>query len=227
MAAEGAAVACVDLRAGAAETTVKEIDERGGMAAAFSCDVRVRADVESAVTAVVAGLGRLDILVTAALGPVRVVPIEATTDRDLEELWRSGVLGVTYCMQAASPHLRASGHGRVINFGSGAGVGGPPGYAAYAPVKEAVRALTRVASHEWGEYGITVNAICPYANSPGWKEWADRNPEFLERALAGSTLGRVGDCEDDIGRSAVFLASDDAAFITGHTLMVDGGQTHL
>jgi NAD(P)-dependent dehydrogenase (short-subunit alcohol dehydrogenase family) len=224
---EGARVAAVDLRGDNAERTAADIVGRQGEAIAVICDVRDRAAVDASVASVVERFGGIDILVNAALGPLTVVPFEQTTLASMEELWRSGLLGTAFTMQACLPHLRRSGRGRVINFGSGAGINGAPGYAAYAPVKEGVRALTRVASREWGHDGITVNAICPYANSPGWKQWGERNPEFVAQANASTSVGRVGDCELDIGRAAVWLAGDDAAFVTGHTLMVDGGQSHL
>ena len=97
--------------------------------------------------------------------------------------------------------------------------------ASYGPVKEAVRAITRIAAKEWGRDGIRVNAICPFAKSDQFDEWAAANPDQVAIALGTTALGRIGDCESDIGRAAVFLASDDAAYITGHSLMVDGGQS--
>jgi len=224
---EGARVAAVDLSGANADATAGEIVGRRGEAMSVTCDVRDRAAVDAAVASVVDRFGGIDILVTAALGPVDVVPFERTTLAAMDELWRSGYLGTAFAMQACLPYLRRSGRGRVITFGSGAGINGSPGYAAYAPVKEAVRALTRVASREWGPDGITVNAICPYANSPGWQQWAEQHPQFVAQATASTSVGRVGDCELDIGRAAVWLAGDDAAFVTGHSLMVDGGQSHL
>jgi NAD(P)-dependent dehydrogenase (short-subunit alcohol dehydrogenase family) len=108
------------------------------------------------------------------------------------------------------------------------GPGAPPppaaGYASYGPVKEAVRAITRISAREWGVYGVRVNEICPFAKSDQFDEWAAGNPAQAAQALGSAALGRLGDCELDIGRAAVFLASDDAGYITGHSLMVDGGQ---
>jgi NAD(P)-dependent dehydrogenase (short-subunit alcohol dehydrogenase family) len=157
------------------------------------------------------------------LAKVKVQPFEDTPLSGIEKMWRVGYLGVTNTMQACLPQLRAR-RGKVINFGSGAGIGGAAGYASYGPVKEAVRAITRIAAKEWGPYGVNVNAICPFAKSDQFDEWAAANPDQAAMALASSSLGRVGDCELDIGRAAVFLASDDASYITGHSLMVDGGQ---
>jgi len=138
-------------------------------------------------------------------------------------MWRVGYLGVVNTMQACMPYLRER-RGNVINFGSGAGIGGGAGYASYGPVKEAVRALTRTTAKEWGRYGVRVNNICPFAKSDQFDEWAAANPDQAAMAIGSVALGRVGDCEHDIGRAAVFLASDDARYVTGHSLMVDGGQ---
>jgi NAD(P)-dependent dehydrogenase (short-subunit alcohol dehydrogenase family) len=165
----------------------------------------------------------IDILVNNAVASVTDVPVEDVTDEDMALAWESGTLGTLYFMQACYPHMRDR-NAKIINFGSGAGIDGVPGYAAYGPAKEAIRSLTKVAAREWGQRGIRVNAICPYANSPSQQRWAEENPEIFDAMRAHSTSGRVGDCELDIGRAALFLASDDSSYVTGHTLMVDGGS---
>jgi 2-hydroxycyclohexanecarboxyl-CoA dehydrogenase len=223
-AAEAAHVAILDLTEEKSSLVARECAARGTDALGLRCDVAERAEVDRAVSAVVDRFGGIDVLVTAALPKIAVEPFELTTAERMEKLWRVGFLGVTNLMQACLPYLKAGG-GRVINFGSGAGIGGARGYAAYAPVKEAVRTITRIAAREWGQFGINVNAICPFAKSDQFDEWAEANPDQVRAALAGTVLGRAGDPERDIGRAAVFLASDDAAFITGQSLMVDGGQT--
>jgi NAD(P)-dependent dehydrogenase (short-subunit alcohol dehydrogenase family) len=81
-----------------------------------------------------------------------------------------------------------------------------------------------VAANEWGAQGIRANVICPFANSPGMVAWSEIEPKAYEGTLRRIPLQRVGDCEADIGRSAVYLASEDAAYVTGQTLMVDGGS---
>jgi NAD(P)-dependent dehydrogenase (short-subunit alcohol dehydrogenase family) len=222
-ASEGARVAIVDIDEAAAARSAKECEGRGVAAMALRCDVSDPVDVNRAVEAVVERFGHLDVVVTCALPKVAVQPLESTPAARIEEMWRVGYLGVVNAMQACLPHLRET-RGSVINFGSGAGIGASAGYAAYAPVKEAVRAITRVAAREWGAYGIRVNSICPFARSEQFEEWAERNPDSARLAEASAALGRVGDCEQDIGRAAVFLASEDAGFVTGHSLMVDGGQ---
>jgi NAD(P)-dependent dehydrogenase (short-subunit alcohol dehydrogenase family) len=222
-AAEGASVAIVDLDGDLAHAAAKDCADRGADAVGLRNDVADRAEVDEAVAQTVARFGGIDIVVTAALAKVKVQPFEQTPMSSIEKMWRVGYLGVVNAMQAGLPHLKER-RGNVINFGSGAGIGAGAGYASYGPVKEAVRAITRIAAKEWGAYGVRVNTICPFAKSDQFDEWAAANPEQAAAALRSSVLGRVGDCELDIGRAAVFLASDDAGYITGHSLMVDGGQ---
>jgi NAD(P)-dependent dehydrogenase (short-subunit alcohol dehydrogenase family) len=111
----------------------------------------------------------------------------------------------------------------VINIGSGAGLEGLAGHAAYGAAKEAIRALSRTAAREWGPDGINVNVICPLANSPGVAKLLEQAPEMEKRITAGNPIARIGDCEADIGPVAVFLASDAARYVTGQTLPADGG----
>jgi NAD(P)-dependent dehydrogenase (short-subunit alcohol dehydrogenase family) len=223
-ASEGARIAILDIDGRTAAAAASECEGRGTEAIGIECDVADRSRVDDAVAQVVERFGGIDILVTCALAKVKVQPFEDTPLSGIEKMWRVGYLGVTNTMQACLPQLRER-RGKVINFGSGAGIGAGKGYASYGPVKEAVRAITRIAAKEWGRYGVNVNAICPFAKSDQFDEWAAANPDQAAMALASASLGRVGDCELDIGRAAVFLASDDASYITGHSLMVDGGQS--
>jgi 2-hydroxycyclohexanecarboxyl-CoA dehydrogenase len=222
-AAEGAQIAILDLDGDTATRAADECAARGVDAVGITCDVSDRPRVDASIAEVVDRLGGVDVLVTCALAKVKVQPFEDTPMSGIEKMWRVGYLGVVNTMQACLPHLRAR-RGNVINFGSGAGIGGGAGYASYGPVKEAVRALTRITAKELGADGVRVNNICPFAKSDQFDEWAAANPEQAAMALGSAVLGRVGDCEHDIGRAAVFLASDDAGYITGHSLMVDGGQ---
>jgi 2-hydroxycyclohexanecarboxyl-CoA dehydrogenase len=222
-ASEGARIAILDIDARTAAAAAGECESRGTEAIGIECDVSQRAQVDDAVARVVERFGGIDILVTCALAKVKVQPFEDTPLSGIEKMWRVGYLGVTNTMQACLPQLRER-RGNVINFGSGAGIGAGAGYASYGPVKEAVRAITRIAAKEWGRFGVNVNAICPFAKSDQFDEWAAANPDQAAMALASASLGRVGDCELDIGRAAVFLASADASYINGHSLMVDGGQ---
>ena len=132
-------------------------------------------------------------------------------------------MGSFYFMTACFPHLKER-RGSIINLCSMAGTERGAGFAAYAAVKEALRTLTGIAAREWGAEGIRANALCPSALTPGVKDFLEDNPDLGADVLAKIPLGRMGDPETDIGRAAVFLASDDAAYVTGQTLWVDGGQ---
>jgi 2-hydroxycyclohexanecarboxyl-CoA dehydrogenase len=222
-ASEGATVVIIDLDPKTSEDAAKECAGRGVESAGLTCDVSDRSQVDSAVAETAERFGGIDILVTCALAKVKVQPFAETPLSGIEKMWRVGYLGVVNMMQASLPHLRER-RGNVINFGSGAGIGAAAGYASYGPVKEAVRAITRISAREWGAYGVRVNEICPFAKSDQFDEWAAGNPAQAAMALGSAALGRLGDCELDIGRAAVFLASEDAGYITGHSLMVDGGQ---
>src|SRR5690625_3094499 len=96
-----------------------------------------------------------------------------------------------------------------------------------AAAKEAIRAISRVAAKEFGPFGINVNLISPIANSPGIQDWAVEQPEHYQAMLDNIPMGRLGDLEKDIGAAAIFLASTDSDYITGQTIMVDGGATML
>jgi NAD(P)-dependent dehydrogenase (short-subunit alcohol dehydrogenase family) len=223
-ASEGARIAIVELDPITAKKVADECRGRGTDAIGIECDVAERDRVDAAVAQTVSELGGVDILVTCALAKVKVQPFVDTPASGIDKMWRVGYLGVVNAMLACHPQLLER-RGNVINFGSGAGINAGAGYASYGPVKEAVRAISRIAAKEWGRQGIRVNVICPFAKSDQFDEWAAASPEQAAMALAGSSLGRVGDCEHDIGRAAVFLASDDARYVNGHSLMVDGGQS--
>lgn len=129
-------------------------------------------------------------------------------------------------MQEAYPELKKS-KGKVINFASGAGISGQPTQSAYAAAKEAIRGLTRVVANEWGPDGINVNIISPLAMTPGIEQWSQNDPTQYNQMLQSIPLRYIGDPEEDIGKVAVFLASDDSKYITGQTFMVDGGTTKV
>jgi NAD(P)-dependent dehydrogenase (short-subunit alcohol dehydrogenase family) len=222
--ADGAAVAVVDRDGDTAEATAAELRDRNRAATAFRCDVRSRPAVDALVAAVVEHFGKLDIVVNNAQALRAQVPFEEHTDDDLTLAVESGLYGTFYVMRASFPHLRAQG-GRIINIASSAGTHGRPGLAAYAAAKEGIRGLTKVAANEWGHHDILVNVICPSATSPAMMRWAEEHPDLAAQALADSPVGRFGDAEQDIGRVVSFLAGPDAGFITGETIMVNGGST--
>ena len=207
------------------EGVAKEIADRGGTALPVRCDVTVRSEVDELVASAVNAYGTVDILVNNAQSSSQS-RLENVTDEDLERNFGSGPIASLWCMQACLPHLKARG-GTIINLGSSTGVLGDPGFGAYAMAKEAIRGLTKVAAREWGRYGITVNVICPAAASPASEAFFEAHPEHLARIEKETPLGRFGRSEEDIGRACVALAGDDLSYLTGATLMLDGGRCIL
>ncbi|MFK0167147.1 SDR family NAD(P)-dependent oxidoreductase [Rhizobium sp. NPDC090279] len=216
-AAEGAKVAVLSLTPANVNTVVAEIEASGGTALGIAVDVSNADAVKAAIDTVVAAWGGVDILVNNAFDPSAVQ--SSVLELSVEQLQRNfdtGPIAFLRTMQAAYPHLKASGEGRVINFGSMAGVTGLAPYAPYNMAKEAVRALTRVAAREWGPDKITVNNVLPVADT--WGAAAANVP------APANALARYGSPEDDVAPVVLFLASKDAQFITGYSLMPDGGM---
>lgn len=225
LAAEGARIAVTGRTESKLLDSCAEIQRRGGEAEAFVCDVMVKEDLERCVAQVVEHFGGIDILVNNA----QVVPLGPLLDISEEQYQQgmdSGPLATLRLMKACHPYLKDGGC--VVNFGSSAALRwDPSGYGAYAAAKEAIRALTRAAACEWGGDGIRVNCILPLARSPGMDWWINNSPEEAQAFFDTVPLGRVGDCEKDIGRAVVFLCGPDAGYLTGHSLPLDGGQAAL
>jgi NAD(P)-dependent dehydrogenase (short-subunit alcohol dehydrogenase family) len=220
---EGARVAVVDLDEPSTEAVAKEVSAQGGDAIAVTCDVGSREQIDDMVTRTVEAFGTIDVLVNTAIAGAPRVPFMDTTEELSELMWRTGPLGTMHCIQACYPHMKGRDTA-VVNFASGAAISGDIGYAAYGPAKEGVRCLTKVAARELGPDGIRVNAICPAAKTRLMQAWIDEDPERAKAAEAMVPLRRFGDPELDIPLAVIFLASDYARFVTGHTLMVDGGS---
>ncbi|MEU7550900.1 SDR family oxidoreductase [Streptomyces sp. NPDC044571] len=223
LAAEGARVAIAGRTAGTLEGVVREIEERGARGLAVVGDVGRPEDVERMVQETAEAFGGLDILVNNAQSLVQR-PLADTTVEDVELAYRSGPLGTFHAMRAALPHLKRRG-GSIVNLASSAALVGQEGFASYAMAKEAIRGLTRVAAREWGPYDIRVNVICPVSLSPGAAAYFEAHPEAHAKVLSEIPLGRLGDAETDIGRAVVSLADDGMRYLTGATLVLEGGRT--
>jgi 2-hydroxycyclohexanecarboxyl-CoA dehydrogenase len=223
LAEEGAAVVLFGRTLAKVERVAAEIAGRNGQAVAFAGDVTVEADLNAAIDLAVGRFGRLDILVNAAQSPeMRNAPLLEITADVVAELWTSGAAATLAFMRLVHPHMARVGGGSIVNFGSGAQFG-PKHYGVYAGVKAAIQAISRAAALEWAKDGIRVNMVVPMVASPATD--ADPTPnEILSKIVP---LGRIGDPETDIGRPIAFLAGEDSKFITGSTLMLDGGLTFL
>lgn len=220
----GAKVMIVDREADLGEATAQELGAFGEVAF-MAMDLMDRAALPGIVDEAVRRFGRLDVLVNAAQASQQLMLMD-TTPEAMDLAFGTGFWATFLLMQAAYPHL-VENKGSVINFGTGAGIQGMPTQASYGAAKEAIRSLSKTAAVEWGPQGVRVNVICPFANSPGVEIWKQHFPDAYEKQISGVPLRRIGDCEADIGAAAVFLASDAAAYVTGQTLMVDGGQLRL
>jgi 2-hydroxycyclohexanecarboxyl-CoA dehydrogenase len=222
----GASVALVGRTEAKVVDAARELRERGGQALALRCDVSVRDDVDAAVSATLDAFGRIDILVNNAQGGKLGVPTPTTdlTDDDVLEFLTTGPIGSLHMMQACFPALCQAGGGAVLNFGSEIGVRGVPKMGGYAMAKEAIGALTKVTANEWGKHDIRVNQICPAGRSPSADAFQHADPKRWNALMREIPLRRLGDPYDDIGRAVLALVSDDMKYLTGATLMLDGGR---
>jgi NAD(P)-dependent dehydrogenase (short-subunit alcohol dehydrogenase family) len=220
--AEGARVMVAELKAHRTERTVAEIRDAGGTAAGVPTDVGVRAEIERLVERTLDEFGQIDVLVNNAQGYAPHTPLEEVSEAQLDHVFNTGAKATLWTMQAVFPHLRDRG-GRIINFVSLAAERGDPGLGPYNATKMAVVGLSRTAAREWGKYGILVNCIAPAALSKRGQEYAARDPERFARLMAERPIGRLGDPLADIAPIAVFLASDESRYFTGHTFYADGG----
>ncbi|RKQ29981.1 SDR family NAD(P)-dependent oxidoreductase [Oceanobacillus halophilus] len=225
MVKEGAIVTIVDVNEETGTAMEKELQAVSPQSMFLQANLLDREILGQIITTVVEKYGKLDVLVNNAHASKQKT-LEDTNQEDLDLSFGTGFYPTFYLMKAALPYLKES-QGNVINFASGAGLEGHETQGAYAAAKEAIRGVSRVAANEWGKFGINVNLISPIANSPGVEAWAKAQPEYYEAVKNKIPLGRFGDIEEDIGRVAVFLASKDSQYITGQTIMVDGGSIML
>ncbi|HEX3825222.1 MAG TPA: SDR family oxidoreductase [Mycobacteriales bacterium] len=225
-AAEGASIVAAGRTMAKVEKTAAEIGERGVEALAVQCDVRHRDEVDASIAAALDRFDRIDGVVNNAQ-MVSLGPVLEITEKDARRTWESGFLGSLWFMQAAYPALKES-RGSVVNLGTGSALRNDlPGFALYAGTKEMIRTMTRMAALEWGKDGIRVNSVIPNGMSPGLEMWSQFAVKEFEEFVATIPLGRVGRLEEDVGRAVTFLLSEDAGYVTGTTLMVDGGQAYL
>jgi NAD(P)-dependent dehydrogenase (short-subunit alcohol dehydrogenase family) len=223
-AAEGAHVV-VAARGDNAAETVDLIQTRGGSAEWVRCDVTRRSDIEAAIEAAATSAGGLDALVHNATSrrssePVRVEDVS-------NELWEEhasvSLRAAYYCAVAALPHLEVR-RGRFVLMTSPAGMEGSPMLPVYGIVKGALRGFAKSLAREWGAIGVTVNLVSPLAATPALQQAMIEDPALEGRLAARIPLGRIGDAEADIGPVVAFLLGDGARYITGQTVVVDGGR---
>jgi NAD(P)-dependent dehydrogenase (short-subunit alcohol dehydrogenase family) len=225
LAAAGARVVMASRTASKVEALAEQARAEGQDALALACDVTRAQDITRCIETTVSTYGRIDALVNAA-DDQRLAPYMEISEDDLMAGYRTGVLASVRFTQQCVPHMEKTGGGAIVNVASGAGMLATAGLGPYAAGKEALRTLSRVAAVELGPRGIRVNVICPIAWAPTFEHWAEGHPEDYQRMLSVTPLGRIGDPVQDIGAAIVFLCGPDSRYITGTTLMVDGGNTY-
>ncbi len=204
----------------AAERVVAEIEAAGGGARAVAGDLSQPAEAAAVIAAATDAFGRVDILVNNA-GITRDGLILRMKDEDWQAVVNTNLSGTFYCIRAALREFVRQRKGRIINITSTAGLAGNAGQANYVAAKAGVIGLTRAVAREVGSRGITVNAIAPGFIGAGMTDGLSE--EVVARYLAQIPLGRAGSA-DEVAAAVVFLASHEAAYITGQVLNVDGGM---
>jgi len=202
-----------------------EIESRGGEAEDVVCDITRPEDLKRLMSRAIDRFGSINILVNNAA----LIPHGSLLEIDdalVQRAWETGPLASLHLMQLCHPYLK--GDGAIINVSSGAAIAANvPIRGIYAAVKAALDAISRAAANEWARDGIRVNIIMPVARTEAVDRFFTNEPERAQAALAAIPLGRIGDCEDDIGRVVVFLAGPDAKYVTGVTIPVDGGLVYV
>ncbi len=231
---EGARVAVVDLDAEGGQATVEQIESAGGEALFIAADVSSEADVRDAVAATVARFGGLNLLFNNA-GINEGGSLGGSVEEQTEERWDRvlavNLKGTILCSKHAVAELKRSGGGAIVNTASISGLVAVSTHA-YSASKAAVIQLTRTMARELGPQGIRVNSVAPGAVEtpmtvgPRGDVSREERVQMMVRLTERTPLGRIGQ-PDDIAHAALYLASDEASFVTGQVLAVDGGYTAL
>ena len=220
MAKSGATVFCLARNKEALDTTIKKITKNGGKATAFSCDVSNNDDFKSIILNIVKEYGSIDILVNNA-GITKDNLLMRMSDDQWDDVLNINLKGSFTCIRSVIKHMMKKKFGRIINITSIVGITGNAGQANYAASKAGLIGLTKSIAKEVASRGITANCV-----APGWIETSmtdQLSTEVKNKFLSQIPTGKIGQSKD-IANTVIFLASDEAEYITGQTITVDGGR---
>jgi NAD(P)-dependent dehydrogenase (short-subunit alcohol dehydrogenase family) len=222
---EDASVVVADVSEQGNQNVARIIEEAGGRALAVRCDVARAEDVTSALDQTVETFGRVDFAFNNAGVEQPIMATAELTEKEWDRIVDINLRGVFLCMRHEIPLMLKQGGGVIVNTSSGAGVKGFAGQGAYCAAKHGVVGLTKAAALDYAKANIRVNAVCPgIIETPMMDRFSGGTPQGRERVIAQEPVGRMGKPEE-IAAAVVWLCSDAAAFVIGHAMVIDGGQT--
>lgn len=222
---EGATMMVADVSEQGNQETARMIEEAGGRALAVRCDVSRAEDVKAALDHTVETFGRLDFAFNNAGVEQPIMATAELTEKEWDRIVDINLRGVFLCMRHEIPLMLKQGSGVIVNASSGAGVKGFAGQAAYCAAKHGIVGLSKAAALDYAKSNIRINAVCPgIIETPMMDRFSGGTPEGRERVIAQEPVGRMGKPEE-IAAAVVWLCSDAAAFVIGHAMVIDGGQT--
>lgn len=224
---EGASVVVADVSESGSQETVRLVEGLGGRALAVRCDVTQAEDVKAALAKNIEAFGRLDFAFNnAGIEPKNPAPTADYDEQEWNRILDINLRGVFLCMKHEIPLiLKHGGGGAIVNTSSGAGIIGIKGSPAYTAAKHGVIGLTKAAALDYASKKIRINAVCPgYIDTPMMSRFTGGTDEGRAKVIGEEPVGRMGKPEE-IAAAVVWLCSDAAAFMVGHAMVIDGGQT--